>query len=791
MTEKFDRKKMTLPDKLLRSFSARLSFFILLFTAAIFIVAFSVFYLFSSKTIERNAHTEAENALQIINLQIEKVLRRVEAVPDNLNWVISNDRLQPDAMYGITQDVIRNNPDIYGSAIAFEPHFFKEKGYYFSPYSYRCNDSIKSLQLGNENYDYFTWEWYSVPKKLGHPCWSEPYFDEGGGQMIMCTYSSPIYDNEKQFIGIFTSDISLEWLTNLIAQMKRSEKSYTFMLGKDGTYIVHHQNEKILNQTIFDVAEEMNNPDIAQLGKKMIDGEKGMELLQISDVKSFVFYAPVPHTHWSLGIVLPSSEVFGDLHRSNWILILISLSGLIALFVICSQIINKLTQPLKKFATSAREIAHGDFQAKLPQISSKDEMKELHDSFSYMQSELTNYIADLKQTTSVKEKIESELRIARDIQMGMIPKTFPPFPERKEISLYATLNPAKEVGGDLYDFLMEGDKLFFAIGDVSGKGVPASLFMAVTRSLFRSVVLNIGSPGAVMNLLNASISENNDSKMFVTMFIGVFDLKTGVLQYCNAGHNPPVLVSPDSQCNYLEVMPNIPVGVMEGFEYKEQSITLSDSSHLILYTDGVTEAENVSKELYGKTRLLDVIRNNPKISPRRMIETLIADIETFVENNEPSDDITLLAIEYDKQRTVNNRTLSIFNKMEELNKVAEFAEQLGNEWSLSPTLVMNINLVLEEAISNIILYAYKDKPEEKQIEIVASCNANNLLLTITDSGEAFDPERKEDPDITLSAEERPVGGLGIFLIKQIMNEVEYQRVNGNNVLTMSKKIINK
>ena len=780
-----------LPNKLRRSFSARLSFFILLFTAAVFVVAFFVFYNFSGKIIERNARTEAENMFQIINLQIEKVLRRVEAVPDNLNWVIASNQIFPDTMYSITRNVVGNNPDIYGSAIAFEPNYFKEKGYYFSPYSYRNGDTIISLQLGNEDYDYFTWQWYSKPKSSGRPSWSEPYYDEGGGQMVMCTYSAPIYDHDKSLIGIFTSDISLEWLADLIHQMNRSDRSYTFMLSTDGTYIVHYQNEIILNQTIFDVSKEMNNPDMAQLGRKMIDGEKGMNLLKINDVKSFVFYAPVPHTQWSLGMVVPSSEVFSDLHRVNWNLTLIIVSGLIVLLATCFHIISKLSQPLQKFAASAREIAHGDFQAQLPEIRSLDEMKELHDSFSYMQSKLKSYITDLQQTTSIKEKIESELRIARDIQMGMIPKIFPPFPARKEINLYATLHPAKEVGGDLYDFLLEGDKLYFIIGDVSGKGVPASLLMAVTRSLFRAVVLKIGSPGAVMRSLNVSISENNDSKMFVTLFIGTLDLKSGVLDYCNAGHNPPVIVSPDSECYCLDVLPNIPVGVVECFEYKEQRVTLSDSTHLILYTDGVTEAENRNKEFYGKSRLLEVIKQNPKISPRQMIETLITDIETFVSGNESSDDMTLLAIEYDKQRVINNITLTISNRMEELNKVVTFAGQLGAEWSLSPALVMNLNLVLEEAISNIIQYAYKDKPEEKQIEIVASYNAHNLVLTITDSGEPFDPTRIEDPDITLSAEERPVGGLGIFLIKQIMNEVEYQRINGNNVLTMSKKIIHK
>ena len=777
-----------IPNRLRRSFSARLSFFILLFTAAIFLVAFWVFYHLAVPIIERDAQINSENILQNINLQIEKVLRRVEAVPDNLNWIITGGSILPDSMYNITRNVVLNNPDIYGSAIAFEPNYFKEKGYYFSPYSCRDGDTIRSLQLGNEEYDYFTWEWYSKPKNLGHPCWSEPYYDEGGGQMIMCTYSAPVYDRNGEFIGIFTSDISLEWLTDMLDSMRRSDESYTFMLGKDGTYIAHFKRERILHKTIFEVSEEMTNPQVKLLGENMIAGKQGMHIVNNDGLKTFVFYASVPHTQWSLGIVIPEKEVFSDLSRINLMLLLTIGLGLIALFLIASQTISKLTKPLKIFAVSAREIAHGDFSAKLPIIRSSDEMKELYDSFTYMQSELTDYITNLQQTTSAKEKIESELRIARDIQMGMIPKIFPPFPTRKEIDLYAVLNPAKTVGGDLYDFFIEDNNLYFTIGDVSGKGVPASLLMAVTLSLFRSVSESTESPGEIMNSLNASISENNDSNMFITLFIGILNLKTGVLNYCNAGHNPPVVVAPDGECAWMKLIPNIPVGVIKGFLYREQCLKLSDSSAIILYTDGVTEAENAEKDFYGGKRFFDIIRRNPKSSPRSMIETLLSDINQHVKDNEPSDDITLLAIEYDrcKDLACNVSKLIISNKIEELSKLGEFVEKLCENFNLSPELVMNINLALEEAVSNVILYAYKDRHETEQIEIVAQHSDNKLIFTLADNGTPFDPTLNTDPDLTLSIEERPVGGLGIFLIKKIMDKVEYRRENGKNILSMSK-----
>jgi len=782
------------------SFSARLSFLILFFTTVVFVTTSSIFHHFSKRTIVHNARVKSENSLQIINLQIENVLNIIETVPENLNWIIAKGNIQPHDMFRITQNVVRNNPDIYGSAIAFEPYFFKEIGYYFSPYSYRDGDTIRSLQLGNEDYDYFKWEWYSNPKKQNRPCWSEPYFDKGGGQMVMCTYAAPVYDLNKTMIGIFTSDISLEWLSNVIDKMKQDNQSSIFVLGKDGTFIIHNQRDRILNQTIFDFAEEMDTPQFNQLGENMIAGKQGMLKLKNNKEDSFVFYAPVPNTSWSLAIIMPSKELFSDLHRMNLTMFFIVGLGLIALFVICLRIINSLTNPLKRFAVTAREIARGDFEVKLPEIRSKDEMKELYDSFSYMQYELNNYIAHLQKTTSEKEKIESELRIARDIQMSMLPKVFPPVPNHNRLDLYASLIPAKEVGGDLYDFFIKEDILYFIIGDVSGKGVPASLLMAVTLTLFRSVAMKMETPVAVVNSLNATISENNDSNMFVTIFTGALDLNTGMLKYCNAGHNPPIIVAQNGACKWLKIIPNLPIGVMKEFVFKEQCLTLSDMSSLIFYTDGVTEAENAEKKLYGAERLLEKIRKTSKLKPQERVENLLSDINDYIDGCEPSDDTTLMVLEY-YCKEYNPSKIIISNKIEELHKITHFIEQLGKQNNLPSELTMNLSLAIEEAVANIILYGFEEKKTSStlssqnknaksgEIEISFNIENNMLVFTIIDEGKKFDITLMENPDTALLAEERPVGGLGIFIIKQIMNEIEYRRENGKNILTMSKKIL--
>lgn len=641
---------MNLIRKIRTSFSTRLSFYVLLFTILIFLVTFYFFYYFTSRTIIEDARERAEALLDNISLKIEDVFSTVKTAPENVLWAVINKGFDPDSLYPLTRDIILHNEFVFGSAVAFEPNYFKDKGYYFSPYSYRDGDTIRTIQLGTPEYDYPSMEWYKVPKELNQPYWTEPYYDEGGGQMLMSTYSNPIRDKDGNVIGILTVDVSLDWLTDVVNRVKPYPSSYTILLGREGRYIVHPNKEMILNETIFSVASEKKDLSIAEVGQKMVKGEKGMLELKktsfIDDANSYIFYKPLAFNNWSLGMVIHKEDVFKPLYRTNRVVIPITIAGLILLFVFCMSIVRRLARPLSKFSNSAREIATGNFDVSLPQIDSEDEMRELYNSFRYMQEQLTGYMEELKQTTANKERIESELRIARDIQMGMIPKIFPPFPDRDDVDLYAILRPAKEVGGDLYDFFIESGRLFFIIGDVSGKGVPASLFMAVTRSLFRSVAVHYAKPAYIVSSMNNSIAETNESNMFVTLFAGILDLATGELCYCNAGHNPPVLICPDGKVEFMRVHANIPVGLFTDFDFKENVVTLEKGTTLFLYTDGLTEAENSDKVLYSEARLLQVLRNYVGREPQTITKDVVSSVEEHVNGAEQSDDLTILTINY-------------------------------------------------------------------------------------------------------------------------------------------------
>ena len=303
-----------------------------------------------------------------------------------------------------------------------------------------------------------------------------------------------------------------------------------------------------------------------------------------------------------------------------------------------------------KWAKSTLHVAKGDFSAQLPSIYTNDEIGQLRNSFEEMQISLAKYVEELKETTASKASIESELRIASDIQRSMLPKVFPPYPNRDDVDVFGQLKSAKAVGGDLIDFFIRDEKLFFCIGDVSGKGVPASLVMSVARAMFRSASMHVELPSKIVKRINGAIADQNDANMFVTMFIGVLDLSTGLLRYCNAGHDAPLLIGKD--VSLLPVEPNIPIGLFPDLECEVQEVQVEPGSLLFLYTDGLTEAENLKHEQFGEERMMENAQRQKDgakgkgLQPKAMILNMTEDVAAFVGEAEQSDDLTMLAISY-------------------------------------------------------------------------------------------------------------------------------------------------
>ena len=397
----------------------------------------------------------------------------------------------------------------------------------------------------------------------------------------------------------------------------------------------------------------------------------------------------------------------------------------------------------------------------------------------------------LEETTTVKERMESELRIASDIQMGMLPENFPTRADHDDVQLYASLTPAKEVGGDLFDFYFRDEKLFFCIGDVSGKGVPASLFMAVTRSAFRTVSAHESMPNRIVNTINNTIVDMNKTNMFVTLFVGVLDLPTGRLRYCNAGHDAPLLVG--AGLGELACDSNIPVGFMPGWEYTLQEAQIFTGTTIFLFTDGLTEAMDAENAQFQMERINEVAfraLSNQQQEPRQIIAQMTEAVHQFVGDAEQSDDLTMMAIQYIRlQSNVKMRkSIVLPNDLQEVPRLNAFVEEVCGAVGFDQDGTKQIKEAVEEAVVNVMKYAYPSGTRS-DVTIEAASNDVRLKFTIIDKGKPFDPTVQTAADTKLSAKDRPIGGMGIHIIRQNMDSINYERIDNLNVLTLRKKIV--
>ena len=627
-----------------RSLSKRLSLLIVLIATIIFVAALGFMFVESRKAVRDEAISSATETLDNTVMRVNSLLDRVVIATDNFEWLPVRHLNAPDSMFTYSARILKCNPDLNGCSISFEPDLFKEKGRYFSAYSYNNHGTIETTQEGNEQYEYFYFDWYQMAKLLDYPVWTEPFVDYNPEAVytkeVIASYCKPLRDNEGNYIGTISTDISLEWLSKTISEVKPYPNSYSIMIGAGGTYFVHPDSTKLFNETIFTPTLEKPDTALTALGHAMQRGETGMRQLVFEGQECYVFYKALGSTGWSVAIVCPESDIFGGYNRLYRIVIAIVILGLIVMLFVFSRIIGHELKPLHTLALQAETIASGQFDKTLPEDKRIDEIGTLNHTFSNMQHSLVNFIEELKNTTAMKATIESELKVASDIQMGLIPRQFPPFPDRQDIDLYASMTPAKEVGGDLYDYFLQDERLYFCIGDVSGKGIPASMFMAITRNLFRIIAQQNRAPWEVATQINSFLTRDNEQSMFVTMFIGMIDLRKGLMEFCNCGHNAPILDG-----KFLEAKDtNQPLGLWESKAFVGEVIEDIRDKQLLLYTDGLNEAENQQQERLGDERLLELMQDSTHLSSEEVVNKLKAAVINHRAGAEPNDDLTLLCL---------------------------------------------------------------------------------------------------------------------------------------------------
>lgn len=629
-------------------------------------------------------------------------------------------------------------------------------------------------------YDYFQSAWYTAAKDAGTVLFTDTYPDSyGRGLMISC--AAPFYDANDAFAGVVCMDILIGDLSRSVIDVDLGAGAYAFLVNGGGDIIASPTMET--TQTEFDSVFDENSPVYAVSGS-MMRGETGV---QLSDGVYYA-YTPIQSAEWKLCVHIPETVILApvEVMKQNITVAILAFVAAFLFIILCviwlvRRFSDKLTAPLLALGQDVQTISGGDLDYRAS-IRSNDEIGDLAESFNRMAASLKQYIENLTAVTADKERISAELNVATQIQASMLPCIFPAFPEHEEFDIFAGMIPAKEVGGDFYDFFMlDDDHLIMVIADVSGKGVPAALFMVIAKTLLKNSGEQGLSPKEILEKVNGQLCENNEEEMFVTVWLGKLQLSTGELVCANAGHEDPVLLRADGTLEILKQRHGFVLAGMECARYTEQTFYLEKGDKLFVCTDGVTEATSAAEELYGKERMLSALQQAAGESTKGILSAVKADIDRFVGEAPQFDDITMLVFEMKRVSGAPETVLEATPQTENLEQVTSFVEEQLRAKNAPPKILAQINIAVDEIFSNITRYS-----GAKTFSLACKVSEHSVVLRFCDDGVPYDPTKQPEPDVTLSAEERQIGGLGIYMVRKTMDDVRYTYTDGQNVLTVEK-----
>ena len=674
--------------------------YIPIFAAQFLIIGLVVQFVMSYRQAVRQVQENIDLKTQIAHEKVLFELYDAYEVVEQMKHIVADNVSQPDNMLKGTRDLLKRYPSCYTVGVSFPENFYPGKGKWFSPCSYRLNDSIITTVTGGTDFDYFQREWYKGALKSGDKgYWGKPYWSHVIDKTIF-TYSDNFVDNAGNLICVINVDFSLEWMQQLLEQFKLIDEAVCVIYSSDGTVLTSSDNHAGYD------TEHLSEDD-------WIVSRQTFEWIDIE-----------------MAIAVPQWHIWKSiLWRILWSLIVLVLS-----ILVIGVLIRRMLRDQQENARLETE----------------------------------------------KKVMDHELHIANGIQMGILRHDFP---QDESITVYADLIPMREVGGDLYDFCRQGDVLWFIIGDVSGKGVPATMFMSATVNLFRSALGHQTSPKAIMEEMNAVLSDNNPTLTFVTAFIGRLHIPSGQLLFCNAAHMPPLVKSSEHGVRSINMVPNIPLGYEKTFKFVEEGCMLDMEDKLVLYTDGVTEARNSERKMIGQTKWLEIVAYD---------DDLLEAVKRYIGEAEPTDDITLMTIR--KKSTAQPVSVCVPNHIEQLPSLRRTLHEYGVCTGIEKHTLKKLEIALEEAVVNIISYSHATEIElniqrstlnAPRDATLSKREHSTLNVTLTDNGVPFDPTSSEC-DTAKVIEERQLGGLGISLLRQITDEQHYQRTDERNQLTIIK-----
>lgn len=705
------------------------------------------------RSVEDDLHGVAQNT--------ERTVREMAAMPMSIN------EINAAKLIGI---MVESDPLIKGGSIAYVPENAPINTKEWMIYVQRTSSGLTTQQLGGSDYNYTTQQWFTAPLRTGKATWSIPYMDTGAGDCLMTTYSIPVKDSHGHIYAVVTADVALSYLETEADQLRPYKASRSLLLSADGSPLTASVPSD--KQTI----EQLSKISTQLISHNHADGE-----ITADGEKLIACCSRIAGPDIIIATLTPYKSALTVIKQIKLPILLIVGCGFILLLIGLRLIIPYVTRPLNRLSNAAISIGNGDFTTPLPPSGPYADIRHLHDAMLYMTNAIQQHITTIAQNARDMQRIESELAIARSIQQGMQPQPLPAdgiIVNETKVAVASMLQPAREVSGDMYDYVYADGSLYFIIADVSDKGVPASLVMAAVHTLFRFTAERHQTPREILTCINRHICESNPKNMFVTLITGVIDINQGRLTLANGGHNPPI-ISDGNGYRYLAVPPGLPAGVMDDVDYTQTSISFATGSMIFLYTDGLTEAENSTGTPFGEGSLLSLIEGLQTSKPADVIASVNEAVTDF--SIMPlSDDITMMCIG-------STPCISLSYDINEITRLADFIDRTACRYGWKADLTQRVNLILEEAVSNIINHSVPTH-DKADITITLAKYKEGIQIDVTDCSPPFNPlESVPEIDTNMPAEQRSVGGLGLFLISRLVSSAEYEYKDNKNHLRLYLK----
>ena len=757
--------------------SIRIKILIIVFVFISLICAAFVLYSVATTVNYKRLRLEGiEKTIEFETEKVNKIIAEMErgAVSYAIGGLLCYEMRSEETGEKLALEYANSFPVSVGGGIWFEPYAFKSNVLRVGFYAFYDKKTGK-VRLDDtffmDEYDYHNMSWYrEIVDNVKRPyqvVWTRPYVDDSGSLSLMTTAGAGIFNKNGRLVAMSTADWEIEEVVKELTAIYPVKNSFVLLCVPEKDYIISSTlSEDASGASIETIPWDINDDSLK------LDGINYMRFGRYMD------------NGWLLSVYIPENEVFAEVeNQNNRFSLIIALSSIVMLFLAYLLISKLINTPIKQLTSDVSQLALGNLDTQI-KISSKDELGQLAQVFNKMTGDLKKSIEENVREHAEKERIGAELNVAREIQASMLPCIFPPFPHRTEFDIYASMLPAKEVGGDFYDFyFIDRNNLAVVIADVSGKGVPAALFMVITRTLIKNCSF-CKSPKAVFESVNKKLCENNETGMFVTSFIGIYNIPSGRFAYVNAGHNPPLVKKRGKDYEFLKSEPCLVLAFMKDAKYREEVIFLESGDSLYMYTDGVTEAMNHNKDLFGEKRLLDSLNKYRDSPPKELLRAVKREVDDFTSGAEQADDITMLAIKASDTVLDNSfKKLHLEARVENLDKVINFINTELKRINYPEDLQNEIDIAAEEIFINIVNYAYEPAVGDVIIYI---CVEDKIIIKFEDTGKPYNPLEQASPDLGKPLTERKIGGLGVFLVKKIMDRIEYSRLENKNILTMTK-----